>query len=124
MNEANQSQPRGLSKSESTLMIRAAIVGLIASIITFWLVSAPDVDALPLPGYKIALASLFSFLASVLISVMEESLIEDVVKLLMFIVLWWFTREYQAINLICLGMLIGGASGFLNNRLPSHLGLN
>ena len=124
MSETDQSQSRGFSKSERAQMIRTAIFGLLAFMITLWLVYTPDVDVLPLPGYKIALTGLFSYLSSMLISVTQESLIEDVIKLVMFSVLWWFTSDYQTMNLISLGMLIGGATGFLNNRLPSHFGLN
>ena len=49
---------------------------------------------------------------------MGESVIEDVVKILMVSVIWWFTRKYMAIDLITMGMLVGAGAGFINNRLP------
>ena len=117
MNDSEQKATSGFSASEKAQLIRGAICGLGAFLLTLWLGNVFDADGPPLFSLPIILAGLFSMLAALLVSVMGESVIEDVIKLIMFGVLWWFTRQYDAFALITLGMMVGSGIGFLNNRV-------
>ncbi len=117
MNKDAQGQSGGFSESEKGMLIRAAFIGFIASLGTLWLGDVFDANGPSLLSLTVILACLFSLLATVLISVMGESVIEDVIKLLIFALLWWFTRQYDAVALITLGLMVGGTAGLLNNRI-------
>lgn len=117
MTENEQETTRGLSKPERTLLIRSTVFGVIASIVTLWIGDVFKAEGLSLLNIRVIFACLLSILITVVISIMDESVIEDAVKLVMFSPLLWISNKYPQMELIALGPLIGGIAGFLHNRL-------
>ncbi len=119
MNEVDQGQSGGFSESEKAMLTRASLIGVIASLATLWLDDVFATNGPSLFSLAVILACLFSLLVTVAVSVMGESVIEDVIKLTIFVVLWRFTRQYDALALITLGLMVGATAGLLNNRIGS-----
>ena len=122
MTDIDQNQTAGFSESEKAKLFRAGFLGLIAAIATLWIGNVFEAEGPSLLSFEVVLASLASFVVAGIFSVMGESVIEDVVKMLMVSVMWRFTRKYMAIDLIAMGMLVGAGAGFINNRLPEKSG--
>jgi len=117
MREAGQGQAGGFSRSEKVLLAKAVGAAIIASAITLWLGGVFSGNTPVQSRVEVVLACLFSFGSAAAVSVMGETVIEDVIKLLMFGVLWWFTRKYSMFDLVTLGMLVGCVTAFVGNRI-------
>ena len=90
-----------------------------------WIGGMLDADGPALLSPGGILACLSSLIIAAAMSVMGETVIEDVVKLLMFGAFWliWHVYgKYPAVELVMLGMMVGSAAGFLSNRLPKQTG--
>ncbi len=112
----NEKEAAGLSRSEKALLFRSAIFGVIASIVTLWLGDVFKADGPSLFHIEVIVTCILSIVVSIGISIMGESVIEDVVKLVMFGVIWWLSIKFERFELITLGLVIGCVAGFLNNR--------
>jgi len=121
VDEQEQGQNNGLSKSEKAALIRAVVTGLAASVATVW----PGAISLAggittLLGICAILSCLLAFAVAASMIITAESWIEDSVKLLLFGMIWLtvhFFAPSHAFESITLGLLIGSVTGFLGNRL-------
>ncbi len=102
------------------MLVRAVVAGAVAAAVTYWL---GDLLAEPGPSWPRAepvLAALAACLFAPVISIMGESLIEDLAKLVLVGVVWLATQQFEMVDLVTSGMLIGALIGTLNNRLPGR----
>lgn len=119
MSEEEQMQNGGLSKSEKAMLAGAVATGLIAPGVTLWIAGAFDAGGPALASFSMILAALLSLAVAVAVSVMGESVGEDIVKVFLFGLPWLilhFVDKYNTLELITLGMLIGSVVGFIGNR--------
>ena len=122
MSGKEEKQPEGFSSSEKVMLVKAVITGAAALLVTLWFGNVFDADD-PAPlSLSVIFSCLFSFLVAAATSIMSESAIGDIVKLLMFTAfwfLWYLYGEHAGVELVMLGMVIGSAVGLLSNRLPN-----
>jgi len=117
MSSDDQGQTGGFSAYEMALLVRGLLIALTALLLALWLSGVFDADGPAWLSFGVILGGLFSFIVAAAISIMSESVVEDIIKLVLIGGIWLFWRDYELWGLILQGPTVGATVAFLGNRL-------
>jgi hypothetical protein len=98
------------------LLLLMISVASISAVTLLWLSSVYEEQGMTLFSNKVFITSGISFLASVLITLIGESLIEDIIKVIFVCGFLFALHKHPIGDLLIIGLIAGFISGFIFNR--------
>lgn len=88
-----------------------------SAVTLLWITDVYEEQGLSLFSNRVIIASVVSFFASILMIILGESLIEDIVKIILVCGLLFALHKYPSADLVIIGLIAGFVTGFIFNRV-------